>query len=325
MKALVTGGAGFIGSHLCDRLLAEGHEVHAIDNLSLGRMENIAHNLENVRFRFIRADLLELDHLAALFESARYDVVFHLAANSDIRRSVDETDLDLRLTFLTTYNVAECARRCGLREIVFASSSTIYGPHDVALSETTGPMTPASLYGASKLAAEAFLCAFASMFDLSAWIFRLPNVVGERLTHGCIYDFVKRLRDDPSRLVVFGDGNQRKPYVDVEDAIEAMLLAWRQSRERINRFNIGTDSTTSVREIARVVIEEMHLDNVRLEFTGGASGWAGDVSCYRYDWSKLRALGWRPRWTSDEAVRRAVRAYLRFVARRDGCPEETQR
>lgn len=315
MKILVTGGAGFIGSHLCDRLLARGDEVHALDNLSLGRRENLAHNLDHRAFRFIEADLLEVEPLRALFEAERYDAVFHLAANSDIQRSARETDLDLRLTFLTTHNVAECARLGGVREILFASSSTIYGLHDGPLSEQTGPLFPVSLYGAAKLAAEGFLSAYASMFDLSVWIFRLPNVVGARMTHGCVYDFIHHLREDPSQLVILGDGSQCKPYVHVEDVLDAMLLAWEHSRERINCFNIGTDSTTSVREIARIVIEEMGLCDVRLKYMGGESGWPGDVPRFQYDAGKIYALGWKARRTSDEAVRTAVRATIKEEAR----------
>ncbi|KPL08793.1 epimerase [candidate division BRC1 bacterium SM23_51] len=314
MKILVTGGAGFIGSHLCDRLLARGDEVHALDNLSLGRRENVAHNLDHRAFRFIEADLLEIEPLRALFEAERYDAVFHLAANSDIERSARETDLDLRLTFLTTCNVAECARRFGVGEVLFASSSTVYGPHDRPLSERTGPFLPASLYGAAKLAAEGFLSAYASMFDLSVWILRLPNVVGERMTHGCVYDFINRLHEDPSRLVILGDGGQRKPYVHVEDVLDAVLLAWECSRDRINCFNIGTDSATSVSDIARIVIEEMGLRDVCLEYTGGEGGWPGDVPRFQYDSSKIHALGWRARHISDEAIRAAVRATVKGEA-----------
>ncbi|MBM3336033.1 SDR family NAD(P)-dependent oxidoreductase [Candidatus Sumerlaeota bacterium] len=307
MKVLVTGGAGFIGSHLCDRLLALGHEVHALDDLSLGRTENIAHNLGNPQFRFIRADLLDMQTLEALFASENYQAVFHLAANSDIQRSAQQPDLDLRLTFLTTCNVAECARRFGAREIIFTSSSTIYGAHAEALSEATGPLQPTSFYGAAKLASEAFLCAYASLYDMAAWILRLPNVVGERMTHGCIHDFVKRLEQDPQRLLILGDGSQRKPYLDVHDIIAAMLLAWTRSREKVNCFNIGSDETTSVAEIVPLVIEEMGLRDVSVEYTGEKRGWPGDVARFEYDSSKIRALGWKPQRSPEQAMRAAVR------------------
>jgi len=311
MKILITGGAGFIGSHLCDHLLAWGDQVHALDNLSRGRLENVAHNLDNRQFRFIQADLLEFEPLQRLFEAERYDAVFHLAGNSDIQRSVRETDLDLRQTFLTTYNVAECARRSNVREILFTSSSTVYGPHDKPLSEATGPLHPISLYGAAKLASEGFLAAYASLFDMSVWIFRLPNVVGERLTHGCVYDFVERLHKDLTQLLVLGDGKQEKPYADVKDVIDAILLAWKCSRDHVNCFNIAASGTTSVREIARIVIEEMGLRNVRIEYTGEERGWPGDVPHFQYDSYKIRALGWEPRHSSEQAIRQAVRSMVK--------------
>jgi UDP-glucose 4-epimerase len=332
VKILVAGGAGFIGSHACDRLLALGHTVHALDNLSLGRIENIAHllkvgpvgnlaNIDHSRFRFIEADLLNFDSLRALFEAERYDAVFHLAANSDVRRSAVETNLDLRQTFLTTYNILECMRLAGTREILFASSSTVYGSREGALSEDAGPLRPVSLYGAAKLASEAYLSAFASLYGIRAWIFRLPNVVGARMTHGVIRDFIHRLREDPARLIVLGDGNQSKPYVLVDEVLDAMLLAWERSRERVNGFNIGVESATPVRTIAETVIAEMELENVAIEYTGGPAGWPGDVPRFRYDLARIHALGWRARRTSDEAVRLAARAHLAFITARAGSKE----
>ena len=310
MKVLVTGGAGFIGSHVCDHLLAWGDHVHALDNLSLGRMENVAHNMDNREFRFIQADLLDMDALHRLFAAERYEAVFHLAANSDIQRSAKETDLDLKQTFLTTCNVVECARRSGVRDILFASSSTIFGVHAKPISETTAPLTPVSLYGAAKLAAEGYLTAYASLFGLSVWIFRLPNVVGSRLTHGCVYDFVGRLRRDPTQLLILGDGTQQKPYAHVRDVIDAVMLAWEHALDRVNVFNISADGVTTVGDIARIVIEEMGLRNVRVEFTGEERGWPGDVPQFQYDSRKIRALGWEPRRNSDDAIREAVRSLL---------------
>ena len=310
MKNLVTGGAGFIGSHLCDHLLAWGDQVHALDNLSRGRKEHVAHHLDNRLFRFIEADLLDLEGLLKLFETERYDAVFHLAANSDIQRSARETDLDLRQTFMTTYNVAECCRRTTVRELLFTSSSTVYGPHEKPLSETTGPLQPISLYGAAKLAAEAFLTAYASLYGISLWIFRLPNVVGSRLTHGCVHDFVERLRKDPTQLLVLGDGQQRKPYTHVNDVIDAMMLAWEHSHDRVNCFNIAGDGLMTVREIARLVVEEMGLPNVRIEFTGEERGWPGDVTHFQYNTHKIRQLGWKPRHSPADAIRETVRAMI---------------
>jgi UDP-glucose 4-epimerase len=291
--------------------LAWGDEVHALDNLSLGRRESIAHHLDNREFRFIETDLLDFEPLQKLFMTEHYEAVFHLAANSDIRRGERETDLDLRHTFRTTYNVAECARRFGVRDIIFASSSTIYGPHEKPLSETTGPLRPISFYGAAKLAAEAFLTAYASQFDLSVWILRLPNVLGTRLTHGCVYDFVGRLIKDPSHLLILGDGAQQKPYAHVKDVIDAMMLAWEHALERINCFNIGGAGLVTVKEIARIVIDEMGLCNVRIEYTGEDRGWPSDVPHFQYDARKVHALGWEPRHTAEEAIREAVRSMVK--------------
>jgi UDP-glucose 4-epimerase len=238
-----------------------------------------------------------------------------MAANSDIQRSAQETDRDLHLTFLTTYNVAECARRSGTREIVFPSSSTVYGALEQPLAEETGPLLPVSLYGAAKLAAEGFLASYASMFDRAVWIVRLPNVVGPRLTHGCIHDFMRRLRDDPTRLVVLGDGRQRKPYAHVDDVIDALLLVRERARERVSLFNLAAEGNTSVREIAAIVIEEMGLRDVAIEFTGGESGWPGDVARFEYDTRRIERLGWKARHDSTEAVRLAVRAEVERMNR----------
>ena len=320
MKILVTGGAGFIGSHVCDRLVERGDEVHALDNLSLGRKDHIAHHLsqagkpvppvERPTFRFFEADLLDFEALRATFSDGRYDAVFHMAANSDVQRSVAETDLDLHQTFLTTWHVLDCARQFGVPEILFPSSSTVYGPRDEPIAEDSGPLFPVSLYGAAKLAAEGFLSAYAALYDLRVWIFRLPNVVGPRMTHGCVFDFMQRLRADPSRLRVLGDGRQSKPYVYVDDLLDAMFLAWERSREPVNYFNVGVEDKVSVRRIAEIVIEAMGLRDVQIEYTGGKRGWPGDVPTYQYDFGKIHALGWKARFSSAEAVRRAVRMSL---------------
>jgi UDP-glucose 4-epimerase len=214
---------------------------------------------------------------------------------------------------MTTHNVLECARLGGTRQIVFASTSTVYGIREKPMAEDSGPLFPVSLYGAGKLAAEAFLSAFAALFDMKVWIFRLPNVVGARMTHGAVHDFIDKLRRDPSRLLVLGDGTQRKPCVLVGEVIDAMLLARECARERVNCFNIGVESATWVRDMAQIVIEEMDLGDIPVEYTGGAGGWAGDVPHFEFDLTRIHRLGWRARHSSDEAVRLAARSQIEFT------------
>lgn len=307
---MVTGGAGFIGSHLCDRLLSEGHRVVAVDNLSLGRMENLKLALSYQSFHFLEQDILEREKLEQVFEQSRFDVVFHLAANSDIQRGVKETDRDLKLTFLSTFHVLDCMRRHSVKHIVFPSTSAVYGEVSGLINESHGPLQPISFYGASKLAAEAYISAFVHNFGLCAWVFRFPNVVGERATHGVLFDFLNKLRANPCELEILGDGTQRKPYLYVKHLVDALLFGWRAMSDRLNCANIGVGSLTSVQTIAEIVVEEMGLPGVRFQYTGGDRGWQGDVPFFQYDTSKMRRLGWVAPCSSDEAVRLAVRRML---------------
>jgi len=309
MKIFVTGGAGFIGSHLNDALLQKGHDVSVIDNFVLGTMDNVKHNLSNNSFKLYREDILNLNKLEDIFETEKFDVVFHLAANSDIQKSIEAPSVDYELTFQTTFNVLLCMKKFQVNKILFSSSSAIYGESSAVLREDSGPLFPISHYGAAKLASEAFISSFCENYGVKAWIFRFPNVVGERATHGVIQDFVRRLRSNPEILNVLGDGNQNKPYLYVKDLVDAMLFCWEQSNDKINYFNIGVDTRTRVKTIADIVIRNMGL-NPRINFTGGDRGWVGDVPEFTYDLAKLKRLGWMPRHTSDEAVELAVRAML---------------
>lgn len=313
LNILVTGGAGFIGSHLCDRLLAGGSKVTAVDDLSLGRMENLGKAGQHPKFTFIRGDILAPEILESIFAEGKFDSVFHLAANSDIQRGGEETDRDLNLTFLTTFRVLDAMRKYGVRDLVFASSSAIYGEVEEEIGEDHGPLRPVSFYGAAKNAAESYISAFVHQFDMRSWIFRFPNVAGSRLTHGVVHDFIKQLRTKPDHLTILGDGEQLKPFLHVEDLIDAMLLARSRLTEPINCLNIAAETRTSVRRIAEIVIEEMGLKNVSLHFTGGTGGWKGDIPRYSYDLTRIKSLGWTPRHTSDEAIRLAVRQSLNLV------------
>lgn len=309
MNILVTGGAGFIGSHLCDALLERGHYITALDNLLLGRMENINHLESEENFTFIKVDLLDIPKIKNTFAHSSFDMVFHLAANSDIQKGGKNPEVDYNLTFNTTFIVLQMMREFGVKKLFFSSTSAIYGESYDSLNENYGPLLPVSNYGAGKLASEAFISAFSASCNIQTWIARFPNVVGERFTHGVIYDFINRLRDNPEILTVLGDGEQYKPYLYVKDLVEGILFICDNTTERFNVYNIGSETRTRVRDIARMVIEEMNL-SARIEYTGGDRGWVGDVPEFKYDLSKIHALGWRAKLTSDESVRLAIQKAL---------------
>jgi UDP-glucose 4-epimerase len=310
MNILVTGGAGFIGSHLCDHFLKNNKvKVSIVDDLSLGKKGNIEHLLSNPACDFYHIDILQPEKLEPLFEKKHFDVVFHLAANSDIAKSFNDPSIDLKNTFLTTFNILNLMRIYGVNQIVFASTSAIYGFAEEELFEDHGPLFPVSHYGAGKLASEAFISSFCENYNIKAWIFRFPNVVGERATHGIIFDFLKKLKKDTEYLEVLGDGEQNKPYVYVHDLVEAITFAWEKSSEHLNYFNIGVESHTKVKTIAKIVLEETKQKR-EIRYTGGNRGWIGDVPFFSYNLDKIHHLGWKAQYSSDEAVRIAVKKIL---------------
>jgi UDP-glucose 4-epimerase len=306
MRILVTGGAGFIGSHLCERLIRRGAQVWCADNLRLGRRANIAHLAAMPAFRFVELDVLDRPALGALFEQARFDAVFHLAANSDIAAGAEDCRLDLELNQLTTVAVLEAMQARGVKRLFFASTSAVFGETDALLHEDFAPLEPISFYGASKLAAEAYISVFAHTFGVRAVVLRFPNVVGERATHGVIHDFMRKLAADPGRLEVLGDGNQSKPYLYVGDLVGAVLTVWDKAEGAFAVFHAAGIGTTSVREIAEIVVAAAGRHDTRIVYAGGDRGWPGDVPRFRYDISRLQALGWRPERHSTAAVRYAV-------------------
>jgi UDP-glucose 4-epimerase len=308
-RYFITGGAGFIGSHLADRLVETG-KVTVYDNLSSGKLSFIKDHLGKDNFNFIQGDLLDTGKLRGAI--AGHDVVFHLAANPEVRAGIEATDLDLREGPTATWGVLEAMRLSYIKKLVFTSSSTVYGDAGTTLvSEDYGPLVPISLYGAAKLSSEALIAAFCHLFDMQAWCFRLANVVGARLTHGVIYDFINKLKQNPERLEILGDGQQQKPYLHVSDCVSGMLFGLEHAHEALNIFNLGPTSSTSVTTIARMVTSAMGLDGVKFEFTGGRQGWRGDVPQVRLDVSRIYHLGWQPRYTSDEAVRESVKEMLK--------------
>ena len=309
MKILITGGAGFIGSHLDDALISRGHQLTIVDNLVLGRKENIEHLIGNPQFCFIEADLLDMPKMREIFAEGKFDMVYHLAANSDIQKGGKDPMVDYNLTFNTTFNVLQLLKEFEIKKFFFASTSAIYGETYDVLNEDYGPLKPVSNYGAGKLASEAFISAFSSTYGIQTWITRFPNVVGERFTHGVIYDFIKKLRNNPEELEVLGNGEQCKPYVYVKDLVEAILYVIDHASEKYNVYMIGSDSRTKVKEIAAMVIEEMGL-NAKICYTGGDRGWVGDVPEFRYDLTKINKLGWTAPHNSNESVRLAIQKAL---------------
>jgi UDP-glucose 4-epimerase len=309
-KCLVTGAAGFIGSHLVDALLGRGATVLGLDNLKLGRRTNLESALRNPRFTLHEVDVNDVPAVNRIVSAASadrpFDVVWHLAANSDIRAGVADSDVDLRDTFLTTHNILKVMRDQRIPAIAFASTSAIYGVLPGLMREDAGPLFPISNYGAMKLAGEAAISAGVEAFVQRAWIFRFPNVVGSRATHGAIYDFAQKLKKTPAELDVLGDGSQAKPYFHVADLLEAMLFITDHAKERLNYFNIGTAETvTSVRYLAEAVVKHQS-PGAKIKYGTGNKGWVGDVPRFNYSIEKLKRLGWSPRLTSDQAVDRAV-------------------
>lgn len=308
---LITGGAGFIGSHLLDRLLAD-NDVTVLDNFSSGKRERLAGYMGKSNFRLIEADLLQPDCLADAL--AGKDMVFHLAANPDVRLGAIDSNVHLRQNIIATHNLLEAMRAAKVKKIAFTSTSTVYGEaNQIPTPEEYGPLLPISLYGASKLACEALISSYCHTFDMQAWIYRFANIVGERASHGVLFDFIRKLRENPAELEILGSGRQKKSYLEVKDCIEAMLLCLQASEEKVSLFNIGSEDAVDVKEIADIVVRHMGLKDVSYRYTSGEEGrgWKGDVRVMLLSLDKIKSLGWRPKGSSSQAIHSAVEALLR--------------
>jgi UDP-glucose 4-epimerase len=320
VRHLITGVAGFIGSQLAENLLADGDEVGGVDDFWLGTPTHLAPARRHAAFRFIEADIRDPVPATEAFRSlgdTPPDIIWHLAANSDISAGVADPSLDFERTLGTTFAVIQAAKSIGARAIAFASSSAVYGEQDKLLTEDTGPLLPISSYGAAKLASEALLSAAAESHLERVWIFRFPNVVGPKTTHGALHDFAARLACRPASLTVLGDGSQTKPYVHVAELIGAMRFITARASARRNLFNIGPEGPgTPVSFIAQAMIDRL-APGTPIAYAGGDRGWVGDVPRFRYSAQRLAGLGWRPKLSSDEAVLRAadeIAAKLREAA-----------
>lgn len=308
MKVLITGGAGFIGSHLVDHLLKEGHHVKVYDNLSGGNYSLIKHHEKNKKFKFVKADLQNLIVLKK--ETKGIEMLFHLAANSDISKGILDPKIDFDQTIQNTFNILVAMRDNGIKKLFYPSGSGIYGDvGSIYTKESYGPLIPVSMYGASKLSAEAIIYAFSSFYDIQVWILRPANIIGPRLTHGVIFDFIRQLKKDPEKLKILGDGRQSKSYLYVLDVIKCIDLVTKKAKEKINIFNIASNSFITVNSIADIIENEMEIKPKR-HWTGGKIGWKGDVAKVRIDNGKILKLGWRPKYDSCEAVRKTVRVVL---------------
>lgn len=308
MKALVTGGAGFIGTHVVDELVRRDAQVIVYDNFSTGFYRHLEPALSSGRVIVVRGDILDAPSLLRAMEGA--STVFHLSANADVRGGIYNTKVDLEQNVIGTHAVLEAMRAAGAGEIVFTSSAVVYGePDRFPTPESYAPLQT-STYGASKLAGEAFIEAYGEYFGIRSFTFRFVSWIGERYSHGVIYDFVKKLLANPHELEILGDGEQKKSYLHVEDGVRGMFLAVDHMRHLKNVVNIGHEEYIDVKEVARIVCDELGFKDVTYKFTGGARGWLGDSPFVHLDISKIKALGFRPEIGIEDGIRRTVRYLL---------------
>jgi len=313
-KALVTGGLGFIGSHLVDRLLEDDWRVVVLDNLLTGRRSNLAQHRGDPRLKVVEGDIRDLETLSRC--SRGCDAVFHLAAHALMRVSLRDHRADLEHNIVGTLNVLESMTANGVPDFVFASTSALYGEAEVVPTPETYSGVQTSLYGAAKLAGEGYASAFAEFSPIKVWAYRFGTVLGERCRRGAIWDFTHKLLADPSKLEILGDGRQSKDYMSVGDCVDGIMLGHRKAKGRVNIFNLGLQEQTTVDELADYVLEEMGISNAKKSYTGGARGWVGDNPVVYLSTKRIKALGWKPKTSPEEAIRLTARWTLKEVARR---------
>jgi len=303
-KALVTGASGFIGSNLVDRLLAAGFSVTGYDNFTTGRREFIADALRHREFKLVEGDVLDTARLASAMTGC--DIVFHLAANADVRFGLEHPRKDLDQNTIATFSVLEATRQSAVKDIVFSSTGSIYGEAEVFPTPETAPFpVQTSLYGASKLAGEGLIMAYCEGYNFRSWIFRFVSILGERYTHGHVFDFYKQLLSDPTRLKVLGDGTQRKSYLYVHDCVDAILHALKRAQAKVNLFNLGTAEYCQVNDSIGWITGHLGLAP-RLNYSGGSQGWVGDNRFIFLDTARIGALGWKPKLSIREGIIRTV-------------------
>ena len=304
-KIVVTGGAGFIPSHLNDILVGKGYDVTAVDVIDKEKCHNIEHLFGKDNFDYVKMDITDVDRFVELTKDC--DFIYHLAANSDIQNGGQNPSIDYKNTFQTTRSVCEAMMKNEIKNMFFSSTSAVYGDIKGQLNELTGGLRPISYYGASKLASEAIISAYSYMNDFNALVFRFPNVIGPRLTHGVIFDFIRKLKKDPKKLQILGNGKQNKQYVYVLELVKGIADFSERIEEGYSLYNVSTESFTDVNTIADLVCERMGLDDVKYEYTGGNCGWKGDVPSFDYDVSKAKKKGWKYTFNSTDSVRETLK------------------
>ncbi len=304
-RVVVTGAAGFIASHVVDDLLATNCQVIAIDNMRTGQPKIIEEHKKHKNYKFVKEDLLHKDKIIAATKGA--DFVFHLAANADIRGGIKDTQIDLDQNVIATHNVLESIRKNDIKGLVFSSSAAVYGTQKTFPTPEDAPKTQTSLYGSSKLAAEAFIEAYSEYYSISSSIYRFVSVVGERYPHGVVIDFYRKLRKNPSSLEILGDGLQKKSFMYIKDCVAGMLTGAEEVRKGSEVFNLGQNYTIEVTKVADMIVQEMKLDNVKYTYTGGSIGWVGDQPIVLLSTKKIEALGWKPKTTIEDGIKRTIR------------------
>jgi len=314
--AMVTGGAGFIGSHLVDRLLADRWRVRVVDDMSSGTMANLAQHKNNFNITVRRKDIRRVDSIGKFMKGC--DAVFHFAAHADIRSSLRNRAADLENNLIGTLSIIEAMQREAVPDLVFASTSAIYGETSVHPTPEDHLSLQTSLYGASKLACEAFAEAYTQFSPIRFWAFRFANVVGERCRRGVVWDFTKKLLSNPRELEILGDGKQSREFLYVGDCVNGFMSGYEKGQGNVNVFNLGLQGQTTVDEVANIVIEELGLSSVEKRYTGGIRGWVGDNPIVVLDLRRIMSLGWKPKLSGEEAIRRTVRWSTEILGRRTG-------